>query len=71
MGLIFSDPIIDKQIPFAGECAFCGHRDRRHRLFDVIINSPETDEVFGYDYDLPIEVVKKVRELRPYKRKKK
>ena len=31
--------ILDLLYPYAGECAFCGHPDKRHRLADSMIEN--------------------------------
>lgn len=59
---------LDKYYPPCGPCAFCGHRDKRHRLWDVFIESPETAEFLAEDYNTPIKHIKLVRKIRPYKR---
>ena len=67
MGLIFKDTMIDEEIPFHGECGFCGHRDARHRLFDTIIDMKETSTNLSYDYDLPVNIIIRIKELKPYR----
>lgn len=57
---------LDKYFKPAGPCMLCGHPDKRHRLWDTIIALTDSDEVVAHLYDLPIEAVKLVRELRPY-----
>ena len=68
MGLIFEDTMIDEEIPFHGECGFCGHGDARHRIFDAIIDIPEDINVIAHDYDLPENVIERIRKLRPYRK---
>ena len=67
---IFADKIIDVHIPFTGQCGFCGYHDSRHRIFDAIMDRPETSITLADDYQLPVEVIKKIRELRPYRYKR-
>ncbi len=67
---LFTDKIIDSHIPFTGQCGFCGYHDSRHRIFDAIIDRLETSENLADDYELPIEIIKKIRELRPYRYKR-
>ena len=51
-----------------GPCAFCGHKDKRHRLWDMFMDSPDSDEDVAMDYDTSVEHVRMVRELRPWRR---
>ena len=62
---------LDKYFPPCGGCLFCGHKDKRHRLWDAIIALQESDEFTAGLYELPIEAVKMVRRIRPYHRKQK
>ena len=66
MGLIFKDSIIDSHIPFKGSCAFCGHQDARHRIFDAIMERPECTKTISYDYELPVMIVNRIKRLKPY-----
>ena len=54
--------------PPCGSCMFCGHKDKRHRLWDVIIAMDNSDESIASVFDIPIESVKLVRQIRPYHR---
>jgi len=58
---------LDKFYPPCGPCAFCGHPDKRHRLWDIFLDDPESDENVAADYDTSVEHVREVRRLRPYK----
>lgn len=60
--------ILDQWYPPCGPCAFCGHVDKRHRLWDMWIDSPDSDEVIAFVYDTQIEHVKAVRQIRPYRK---
>ena len=60
---------LDKWIAPAGPCAFCGFRDKRHRLFDAILDLNESDKATEVLYDwLPLEAIKAIRTIRPYRR---
>jgi hypothetical protein len=62
------DPRLDRYFPPCGPCAFCGHIDKRHRLWDVLIDSTESTAFLARDYDLPVAAVRLVRRIRPYRR---
>ena len=59
---------LDKWFPPRGPCGLCGHPDARHRIWDAIIDRPESEEELAEDYELPIEAIKAVRNVRPYRR---
>jgi hypothetical protein len=59
---------LDRYFPRCGPCAFCGHVDKRHRLWDAIMNRPESSAFLARDYELPLAAVRLVRLLRPYRR---
>ncbi len=62
---------LDKYYSPAGPCAFCGHRDKRHRLWDVIMGmfvGGDSIEMIAWDYNLSIEAIKAVIKIRPYRR---
>lgn len=64
---------LDKYFPPCGEGAFCGHHDKRHRLWDAIMgnyDSRDSIKETAESYCLPIEAVKLVIELRPYEDEK-
>ena len=63
---IFRDKIIDTHIPFAGKCVFCGFQDSRHRIFDVIMDSPDGVKEIADNYEYPVNVIERIKELRPY-----
>ena len=58
---------LDKWFPPCGPCAFCGHPDKRHRLWDMLIDSPDPPEMLANMYDLSLEAVQAVQQIRPYK----
>jgi len=60
---------LDKYFPPCGKCWLCGHKDKRHRLWDAIIALQESYEFTAELYELPVEAVKMVRRIRPYHRK--
>ena len=65
---------LDKYYPERGPCAFCGHKDARHRLWDTIIDRHEAGDSMtelAKDYDKPRKAIKLVLDIRPYKRRKK
>ncbi len=57
---------LDKWFPPRGECGLCGHEDARHRLWDSLINSPETDKTTALMFGVSVGAVKAVRKIRPY-----
>lgn len=62
---------LDKYFPPAGPCAFCGHKDKRHRLWDVIMGMHKNNEgikAISHNYELPIEAVEAVISVQPYRR---
>lgn len=62
---------LDVHFAPCGPCAFCGFRDKRHRLWDAIIGSADAGdsaETIAAAYDLPLPAVELVLELRPYER---
>lgn len=62
---------LDKWFPPAGPCVFCGHKDRRHRLWDVIMGMHENNEAvkaIAYNYDLSVESIEAVISIQPYRR---
>ncbi len=62
---------LDKYFPPAGPCAFCGHRDKRHRLWDVVMGMSEggdSAEIIAHDYNLSVEAIEAVLKIRPYRR---
>lgn len=64
---------LDKWFPPAGPCAFCTHRDKRHRLWDVIVGmhtAGDSIEMIAHEYNLPVEAIEAVIEVRPYRRTK-
>lgn len=61
------EDILNKHYPPCGPCAFCGHKDKRHRLWDVFIDSPESDEFLAYIYETTKDHIKDVRKIKPYR----
>jgi hypothetical protein len=59
---------LDKYYPPCGGCMLCGHKDKRHRMWDVFLNTPESDEFTARLYDKPVEYIKLVRQIKPYHR---
>ena len=45
----------------AGPCGLCGAPDKRHRLWDVLIASPETDETLAWCYNYSVAAIHAVR----------
>ena len=70
MTKIIRSPELDSHYSFCGPCAFCGHPDKRHRLWDALIDSPETEDMLVREYGVTLEHVKAVRRIRPYRRKR-
>jgi len=58
---------LDKYYPPCGPCMLCGHHDKRHRMWDVWLDCPDSDETMAWWYKVDVEYVKLVREIRPYK----
>lgn len=45
-------PELDKHYPPCGPCAFCGFHDKRHRLWDMILNN------YFFGHMAPSEIAK-------------
>lgn len=60
--------ILDPHFPPCGPCAFCGFRDKRHRLWDMWIglSKHETPETIAWAYHYPVEAVLAVISVQPY-----
>ena len=61
---------LDKWFRPCGPCAFCGHRDKRHRLWDAMMGRAEAGETAAEtarDLEYPIEAVEAVLRVRPYR----
>ena len=59
-------PNYDLVGPFAGECAFCGGPDKRHRMYDAIVEclrGGDSAELVARGYDLPLESVLEIERL--------
>ena len=53
-------PNYDLVGPFAGECAFCGGPDKRHRMYDAIVDmvrGGDDPERIADDYGMSVESV--------------
>lgn len=67
---------LDKWFRPCGPCIFCGHRDKRHRLWDVWIDSHEGKAKWTLeqiDTNWPgygKEAIEAVLRVRPYHREK-
>ena len=60
---------LDKFYPPCGPCAFCGFKDKRHRLWDSwLCLKNEGAEWIAIAYEVDIEYVRLVLELKPYHR---
>jgi len=62
---------LDKYFPPAGGCMLCEFKDKRHRLWDAILDLDESDEFTARLYNRPVEAIKLVRKIRPYHKIKK
>jgi len=61
---------LDKHYPPCGPCAFCGHLDKRHRLWDAIldrIEAGESEQSIADDFEISMECLHLIKMLRPYK----
>ena len=68
---VLRDKILDKHFPFSGPCGFCGHPDKRHRLWDSILARWECGDMVKEimrEYVYTEEAIHRVIELRPYKK---
>jgi len=62
---------LDKYYSPCGPCMFCGHKDKRHRMWDIWLamwHGGESIEFIAKLYDVDIEYVKLVLEIKPYHR---
>ncbi len=60
---------LDQWFPERGPCAFCGHKDARHRLWDTIIDSTDPDIMEAHNCDFQdVDAIRAVRQIRPYRR---
>ena len=60
---------LDKYYPPCGECWFCGHRDKRHRMWDTFLSlskGGDSAEFIAGIYNINIEYVELVLEIKPY-----
>ena len=52
-----------------GKCMFCGHKDKRHRLWDSwLALREEGADWLANAYEVPVEYVRLVLKLKPYHR---
>jgi hypothetical protein len=75
---IVSDPILDAQWPYRGPCAFCGHRDARHREWDSILGHVRAEKNIRHGittvakhWEVAPRAVRRLVELAPYQRGRK
>ncbi len=59
---------LDKFFPPAGPCFVCGEKDKRHRIWDTILDMQENDEDTARIMGVSLEHVQAVRRIRPYRR---
>lgn len=60
---------LDRWFKPCGPCAFCGFNDKRHRLWDAIMERHEWgDSVadLAEDFDYPVDAIEAVLRIRPY-----
>ena len=60
---------LDQYYRPCGPCAFCGHEDKRHRLWDTFMSMAEggdEPEFIAACFEEEVEHVKAVLRLRPY-----
>jgi hypothetical protein len=60
---------LERWFPPRGGCAFCGHKDARHRLWDTIIERHTAGDSIAFladDYGKPRQAIKAVLTIRPY-----
>jgi hypothetical protein len=60
---------LDKYYPPCGSCLFCGHPDKRHRLWDTFLSllaGGESIEFIARLYNTDVKHVELVNELKPY-----
>ena len=63
-------PALNRYFPHAGPCAFCGHPDKRHRLWDAIMGqraAGDSVDLIAWWYELPRAAVLAVLKVRPYR----
>jgi hypothetical protein len=59
---------LDKFYGPCGPCAFCGHHDKRHRLWDVFLDNYDDDTAIAAEFGVSTDYVRAVRIIRPYRR---
>ena len=66
-------PTLEKWFPYAGPCLICGGPDKRHRLWDCVMDFAATGDTAEqitdyYQYDfMPVEAVREVIRIQPYR----
>lgn len=59
---------LDQWFPPRGPCGLCEGPDARHRIWDAIVDGPDSDEEMAQNFDLSVDAVQAVRSIRPYRR---
>lgn len=62
---------LSKWFPRCGPCAFCGHKDKRHRLWDTMLGMLDAGDSVrrvARCYRVPEAAVMAVKRVRPYHR---
>jgi hypothetical protein len=59
---------LDQFYPPCGPCMVCGHTDKRHRLWDALMEALGPVEQIADEWDLPVEHVRAVRRVQPYRK---
>ena len=60
---------LDKYYPPCGPCLFCGHEDKRHRVWDAwrsMRAGGDSAETIALLFEEPLEYVEAVLRIRPY-----
>jgi hypothetical protein len=60
---------LDKYYAPCGPCMFCGHEDKRHRVWDTFIalaKGGETAQAIAFQYNEPVKYIELVLKLQPY-----
>jgi len=64
-----SYPELDQYYSPCGPCAFCGHEDKRHRLWDTFMSMEaggDSPELIARAFEEPLEHIEAVLRIRPY-----
>lgn len=62
---------LDEWFPPCGPCGFCRRGDKRHRIWDTMLErhaAGDTAEMMAEDYMVPEVAVRAVLSVRPYHR---